>query len=222
MVERDLPVSIPFQTEPVFQVEELEASYFIKYEPELAESFKEIKKEREVSVSVSGRLLSILYSRLVYWSKYAKHSFNGKRWFWKSQKELGEEIGVSTKQINRALKALEEIGLLVREKFHAKFWRQTYFYWLPFSKHTIEMGIKASAPGGLPAAGGAPGGRGSRRQNRGRKINGGKGFGSNGKKCPSPTQELPHQEKLTLKSIVERCFLYGQNPPRTINREESR
>lgn len=135
-VPTDLDVSNSLETHPNISVEELEASYFIKYEPELAETFSQ---QKSTTVSVSGRCLSIVYSRLNYWSRYAKHRFKGKLFFWKSQKELSEETGFSIKQINRSLKALVELGMIVREKFHKKYWRQTYFYHLPLSRFTKEM-----------------------------------------------------------------------------------
>jgi hypothetical protein len=113
-----------------------ESTFFIKYEPELAEKLANSKK---AGVSVSGRCLSIVFSRMLYWSRYAKHRFEKKLFFWKSQKELAEETGFSEKQINRALKSLVDLGLLIREKFHKRFWRQVYFYHVPISPFTKEI-----------------------------------------------------------------------------------
>jgi len=113
-----------------------EGNPFIPYDPALAEELKAKKTEK---YSVSGRLLSLVYKRLSFWSRYAKHKYNGKRYFWKSQHELSEEIGYSTKQINRALKVLEELGLIIREKIQKKLYRQVYFYFLPQSVHTKEI-----------------------------------------------------------------------------------
>ena len=108
----------------------------VPYNPALAEELSIKKPENS---RVSGRLLALVYQQLNFWSKYAKHKHNGKRYFWKSQEELANELAVSTKQINRALKALLELGLLVREKLHKRFWKQTYFYYLPKSPHTTEV-----------------------------------------------------------------------------------
>ena len=108
----------------------------VPYNPALAEELSIRKPENS---RVSGRLLALVYQQLNFWSKFAKHKHNGKRYFWKSQEELGNELAISTKQINRALKALLELGLLVREKLHKRFWKQTYFYYLPKSPHTMEV-----------------------------------------------------------------------------------
>ena len=110
-------------------------SYFIQYHPEIAEKLS----KHNSTYSVSGRCLSIVMSRMLYWSRYAKHRFQGKLWYWKNQTELGEETGFSIKQINRALKVLVELGLLVREKFQKHYYRQVYFYHVPSSPHTKEV-----------------------------------------------------------------------------------
>lgn len=88
-------------------------SYFIQYHPELAEKFSNLKSN---TYSVSGRCLSIVFSRMLYWSRYAKHKHKGKLYYWKNQAELSAETFFSIKTINRALKILVEMGLLVREK----------------------------------------------------------------------------------------------------------
>ena len=119
---------------------------FIPFDPALAKELKEKKPKR---CSVSGTLLSIVYKRLSFWSRYAKHKHNAKRYFWKSQSELSEEIGCSIKQINRALKVLEELGLLIRQKLQKRFYRQVYFYYLPQSVHTKNsetLGNRGQAP----------------------------------------------------------------------------
>jgi hypothetical protein len=137
-----------FQTPETAPLDPTQATFFIKYEPEIAEKLSILKK---TGVSVSGRCLSIVFSRLYYWSKYAKHRFEKKLFFWKSQKELATETGFSEKQINRALKALVDLGLLIREKFHRKFWRQVYFYHVPVSPFTKEIEPrKSSRPMGQP------------------------------------------------------------------------
>jgi DNA-binding MarR family transcriptional regulator len=108
---------------------------FIQYEPELAEEFKEKKSNNQ---SVSGRLLTLLYKRLLFWSRYAKHQYEGRRYFWKSISELSEELSYSTKQISRGLKSLEELGMIRREKLNKHNWKHTYYYYLPKSVHTPE------------------------------------------------------------------------------------
>jgi len=108
---------------------------FIQYEPELAEEFKEKKSNNQ---SVSGRLLTLLYKRLLFWSRYAKHQYEGRRYFWKSISELSEELSYSTKQISRGLKSLEELGMIRREKLNKHNWKHTYYYYLPKSVHTAE------------------------------------------------------------------------------------
>ena len=108
---------------------------FIQYEPELAEEFKEKKSNNQ---SVSGRLLTLLYKRLLFWSRYAKHQYEGRRYFWKSISELSEELSYSTKQISRGLKSLEELGMIKREKLNKHNWKHTYYYYVPKSVHTAE------------------------------------------------------------------------------------
>jgi DNA-binding Lrp family transcriptional regulator len=110
-------------------------SYFIQYHPEVAEKLS----KHNSTYSVSGRCLSIVASRMLYWSRYAKHRFQGKLWYWKNQTELGEETGFSVKQINRALKVLVELGIIIREKFQKHYYRQVYFYHIPCSPHTKEL-----------------------------------------------------------------------------------
>ena len=110
-------------------------SYFIQYHPEVAEKLS----KHNSTYSVSGRCLSIVFSRMLYWSRYAKHRFQGKLWYWKNQTELSQETGFSVKQINRALKVLVELGLLVREKFQKHYYRQVYFYHIYSSPHTKEL-----------------------------------------------------------------------------------
>jgi len=108
---------------------------FIQYEPELANELTEKKSKNQ---SVSGRLLTLLYKRLSFWSRYAKHQYQGRRYFWKSISELSEELCYSTKQVARGLKSLEELGMIKREKLNKHNWKHTYYYYLPHSVHTAE------------------------------------------------------------------------------------
>ena len=84
--------------------------------------------EKKIGKGAFGRTCSIVYSQMKYWFKYAKWNYDNKLWFYKSQKELAAELGMSEKTIWRALKKLRELGLLVVAKHHSKFWRQVYFY----------------------------------------------------------------------------------------------
>ena len=74
-----------------------------------------------------ARTCSIVYSQLKYWWRYAKHQYDKKMWFYKSQRELGEELGMSEKTIWRAIRRLRELGLVLVEKHQKQFYRQVYF-----------------------------------------------------------------------------------------------
>jgi hypothetical protein len=215
-----------------------ETTFFIKYEPEIAEKFSNLKK---AGVAISGRCLQIVFSRLLFWSRYAKHKFEKKLYFWKSQKELSEETGFSEKQVNRALKELVNLGLLIREKFHKRFWRQVYFYHVPVSPFTKEIELRkprpcsssrALRPAGAadghsaaslaapraPEEGLQPQSSTSRPQGPGAapgsgKINGARGFGTIRAKCPDPSAENSTSKKQTsrglFQNIMQRCEFYG-------------
>ena len=58
-------------------------SYFIQYHPEVAEKLS----KHNSTYSVSGRCLSIVASRMIYWSRYAKWRYNGKLFYCKNQTE---------------------------------------------------------------------------------------------------------------------------------------
>jgi hypothetical protein len=167
-------------------------SYFIQYHPEIAEKLS----NHNSTYSVSGRCLSIVASRMIYWSRYAKHRFQGKLWYWKNQTELSQETGFSVKQINRALKVLVELGLLVREKFQKHYYRQVYFYHIPSSPHTKELQQPTRTVQQRAAVSSST-------------IHKGKGFGSIGTKCPNQSQEIPSSIKQSLLSIVQKCESYG-------------
>jgi len=128
--------SIPSRGRTSASASQPEKGHFIKYEPVLVEQLKEAKPP---GCKVSGRLLSLLYSRLLFWSRYSKHKGeDGKRYFWKSIVELSEEISYSTKQIERALYVLVELGMIIRDKLHKKYYKQVWFYHLPRSPHLAE------------------------------------------------------------------------------------
>ena len=109
---------------------------FIQYFPSQAEELND-KKSKEHKVS--GRFLSLLYNRLLFWSRYSKFIHNGKRFFFKSAHELSQEIFASTKQIYRGLKALVELGLIERHKLNKHNWKHTYYYHLKHSVHTKDL-----------------------------------------------------------------------------------
>jgi DNA-binding transcriptional ArsR family regulator len=113
---------------------------FVQYEPELVAEMNDKKSSKQ---SVSGRLLTLIYKRLVFWSRYAKHQHNGRRYFWKSISELSEELQYSEKQVSRGLRALLELGMIIREKLNKRNWKHTYYYYLPHSVHTKELGESA-------------------------------------------------------------------------------
>jgi hypothetical protein len=161
-----------------------EHSYFIQYHPEIAEKLS----KHNSTYSVSGRCLSIVFSRMLYWSRYAKWRYNGKLFYWKNQTEISQETSFSVKQINRALKVLVELGLLVREKFQKHYYRQVYFYHIPVSPHTKEVKQPTRTTS---------------------TIHQSKGFGSIGSKCPNQSQEFQTSIKQSLLSIVEKCKSYG-------------
>ena len=111
-------------------------SYYIQYHPELAEKFSNLKSN---TYSVSGRCLSIVFSRMLYWSRFARHRHQGKLFYWKNQTELSAETFFSVKTINRALKILVEMGMIVREKIMKHRYFQCYFYHIPVSPFTKEI-----------------------------------------------------------------------------------
>jgi hypothetical protein len=93
-----------------------------------------------------GRTCSLVYSQLKYWWKYAKWEFDGKYWFYKSQRELSDELGMSEKTIWRAIKRLRELGLVLVEKHHQHYWKQVFFYHLCFDNSASHSADGASQP----------------------------------------------------------------------------
>ena len=185
---------------------------FVKYEPELAEELS-IKKPK--NCLVSGTLLSLVYQRLSFWGRYAKHKHNGKRYFWKSTEELGNEIKYSRKQVERAIKVLLELGMIIREKLNKRNWKQVYYYFLPHSPHTaeIEAPIKPAVPFTSQQFY-------QPQQQEDKKSSSGKGFGSfqsfrtersrqMEQNVPIKTKEELHINK-TLDALVERCNAMGR------------
>ena len=215
------------------------ATHFIKYEPHLAE---ELKQQKPANCLVSGRLLSVLYNRLLFWSKYSKHKGkDGKRYFWKSINSLSEEIGYSTKQIERALYVLLELGMIIREKLAKHHYRQVWFYHLPKSPHTADIEPSTSTirsnrntngnrtkhqqnihqqpapevpgmPGNAVGVPAAPNGAGvgsvpapARNASIQRKVP------SRDDENVCMNQKNTPYKKITIRTIMEKCDIYGQH-----------
>ena len=187
----------------------------VPYNPALAEELS-IKKPK--NCLVSGTLLSLVYQRLSFWGRYAKHKHNGKRYFWKSTEELGNEIKYSRKQVERAIKVLLELGMIIREKLNKRNWKQVYYYFLPHSPHTaeIEAPIKPAVPFTSQQFY-------QPQQQEGKKSSSGKGFGlfqsfrtdrsrQMEQNVPIKTKEELHINK-TLEALVERCNAMGRRKP---------
>ena len=185
---------------------------FVKYEPELAE---ELSIRKPKNCLVSGTLLSLVYQRLSFWGRYANYKHNGKRYFWKSTEELGNEIKYSRKQVERAIKVLLELGMIIREKLNKRNWKQVYYYFLPHSPHTaeIEAPIKPAVPFTSQQFY-------QPQQQEDKKSSSGKGFGSfqsfrtersrqMEQNVPIKTKEELHINK-TLDALVERCNAMGR------------
>jgi DNA-binding MarR family transcriptional regulator len=194
----------------------------VPYQPETAKRF---------GGGARGRTLAIIYRQLCYWSKYAKwKGKNGKKFFYKSQRELADELGYSEKTINRAIKALRELGLVVVEQLHKRFWRQVYFYYLPHSPFAaaeptpsapaepapqppvsapVVSCSTTTKPSSLNAAA-APGGAvhpAATAAAASIKARGGGGFGQN---VRIQQREYKPLIKQSLQAVVERCYAMGE------------
>ena len=204
---------------------------FIQYEPDLVEELNDKKTKNQ---SVSGRLLTLLYKRLLFWSRYSKHKHNNRRYFWKSIPELSEELQYSEKQVARGLKALVELGMIVREKLNKHNWKHTYYYYLPHSVHTAEpaptstrttssirsttssscagsggsvaVARASTLPTPVPMASGASGGAvPPKGQHRTRHF-----------ESTIINKRTPLLEN-QLRTIVEKCLDYSINPPKPLS-----
>ena len=189
----------------------------------------DVDTAKELGGGARGRTLALIYRQLCYWSKYAKwKGSKNRRFFYKSQRELAEELGYSEKTINRAIKALRELGLVVVEKLHKRYWRQTFFYYLPhspFAKAEAQTAhtSRASTPAPQRASQRAPeqpADRSSSTTTKPSSLNaltalrageataksirtrGGAGFGQNVRIQHKKNNPLIKQ---TLQTIVERC-----------------
>lgn len=90
---------------------------------------------QKIGKGAFARTCALVFSQLKYWWKYSKHQYDGKYWFFKSQKSLGIELGMSEKTIYRAIKRLRELGLIEVKKHHQHYWKQVYFYSLLYFPH---------------------------------------------------------------------------------------
>jgi hypothetical protein len=113
-----------------------------------------IETAKQLGGGARGRTLALIYRQLCYWSKYAKwRGSRNRKFFYKAQRELAEELGYSEKTISRAIKALRELGLIVVEKLHKRYWKQTYFYYLPHSPFASADAPPAPAEPAVRASG---------------------------------------------------------------------
>ena len=190
-----------------------------------------IETARQFGGGSRGRTLAVIYRQLCYWSKYSKWKGpGGKRFFYKSAEELSAETSYSTKTIYRAIKALRELGLVVVEQLHKKYWRQVNFYYLPHSPFasaeptpsapaetapqppvsasvaSCSTTTKPSSLNAPPAPTGAvhPAGVAAATSIRAR---GAVGFG---RRVPIQQREYNPLIKQTLQSVVERCNAMGE------------
>jgi hypothetical protein len=181
-----------------------------------------IETARQLGGGARGRTLALIYRQLCYWSKYAKwRGSKNRKFFYKSQKELAAELGYSEKTINRAIKALRELGLVVVEKLHAHYWRQVFFYYLPHSPFAAADAPEAVAdpPVSTPNPAPAPVASTTTKPNSRNalsaaaataasiKARGGAGFGQNVRIQQKKDNPFIKQ---TLQSVVERCEVMRQ------------
>jgi DNA-binding MarR family transcriptional regulator len=190
-----------------------------------------IETARQLGGGARGRTLALIYRQLCYWSKYAKwRGSKNRKFFYKSQKELAAELGYSEKTINRAIKALRELGLVVVEKLHAHYWRQVFFYYLPHSPFAAADAPEevADAPVSTPDPAPAPVASTTTKPNSRNALSaaaataasirarGGAGFGQNVRIQQKKDNPLIKQ---TLQSVVERCEMMRQRMMNENNRE---
>ena len=192
-----------------------------------------IETAKQLGGGARGRTLALIYRQLCYWSKYAKwRGSKNRKFFYKSQKELAAELGYSEKTINRAIKALRELGLVVVEKLHAHYWRQVFFYYLPHSPFAAADMPHTAAECRTPqqSAAPAPAASTTTKPNSRNALTaavsaaaataasirarGGAGFGQNVRIQQKKDNPLIKQ---SLQTIVERCERHRQ---RMMNQQE--
>lgn len=187
----------------------------------------DVNTAKQLGGGARGRTLALIYRQLCYWSKYAKwKGSKGRKFFYKSQKELAEETGYSEKTINRAIKALRELGLVVVEQLHKRYWRQVFFYFLPHSPFAAaapeppaqpqtppqapvraqtgddcSTTTKPSSPSALIAL------KAGEATAKSIRTRGGTGFGQNVRMQHKKNNPLIKQ---SLQAVVERCYQLGE------------
>ena len=185
-----------------------------------------IETAKQLGGGARGRTLALIYRQLCYWSKYAKwRGSRNRKFFYKSQRELAEELGYSEKTINRAIKALRELGLVVVEKLHKRYWRQTFFYYLPHSPFAAaDAPQPAREPAAAPAAPASGGSSSTTTKPSSRnavsalgaaeataksiRAKGSGGFGQNVRIQHKKNTPLIKQ---SLQAVVERCNAIGES-----------
>ncbi len=92
---------------------------------------------------------ALLMQHVIYCSRYAKIERGGYRWFVSSYKDWASNTGLSTRQVERSLAALRELGLIVTEQ-HLSYGRN-----VTHVRVVYEAGIPIPAGGEpeIPAAG---------------------------------------------------------------------
>jgi len=186
----------------------------------------DIETAKQLGGGARGRTLALIYRQLSYWSKYAKwRGSRNRKFFYISQRELAEELGYSEKTINRAIKALRELGLVVVEKLHAKYWRQTFFYYLPHSPYAAADAPPAAPEPSVSAAPSGGGESSSTTTNpssrdavsalgaaaataKSIRTRGQGGFGQNVRIQHKKNNPLIKQ---SLQAVVERCIAIGES-----------
>jgi len=200
---------------------------FIQYEPDLVEELNDKKTKNQ---SVSGRLLTLLYKRLLFWSRYSKHKHNNRRYFWKSIPELSKELQYSEKQVARGLKALVELGMIVREKLNKHNWKHTYYYYLPHSVHTAEpeatttrtsSSIRSTTSSSCGGSGGSVAVVGASTPPTPAPTASGGAVHPKGQHHSRHFESINNQDKTPLlenqlRTIVEKCLDYSINPPKPL------
>ena len=176
-----------------------------------------IETAKQFGGGARGRTLAIIYRQLCYWSKYAKwKGKNGKKFFYKSADELSQEL-----------------GLVVVEQLHKRYWRQVNFFYLPHSPFaaaeltpsapvepapqppvsapvapvvSCSTTTKPSSFNAPAAPGGAvhPAATAAATSIRAR---GGRGFGP---RVPIQQREYKPFIKQSLQAVVERCYAMGE------------
>ena len=66
-----------------------------------------IETAKQLGGGARGRTLALIYRQLCYWSKYAKwRGSRNRKFFYKAQRELAEELGYSEKTISSHMESI--------------------------------------------------------------------------------------------------------------------